>query len=129
MNPDEAAGEGLSGRVTAEQGEEAAGEGQAARRSQKGAWGPVVAEEHYWDPSKAADAARILAAHPPRDYTVTTTIGQPDPNPDPDQARRLAVTLQIRIDEARHWARHNLTADQRDALLHVLRGDTKGDLK
>ena len=81
MNPNEAAGEGLDGRVTAEQGEEAAGEGQADRRPQKGAWGPVVAEEHYWDPSKAADAARILAAHPPRDYTVATTIGQPDDCP------------------------------------------------
>ena len=81
MNPNEAAGEGLDGRVAAEQGEEAGREGQAARRPQKGVWGPVVAEEHYWDPSKAADAARILAAHPPRDYTVATTIGQPDDCP------------------------------------------------
>jgi hypothetical protein len=122
VNPNEAAGEGLDGRVAADQGEEVAREGQVARRPQKGAWGPVVAEEHYWDPSKAADAARILAAHPPRDYTVASTIGQPDP--DLDQARRLAVTLQIRIDEARHWARRYLPADQRDALLRVLRGDT-----
>lgn len=81
MNPDEAAGEGLSGRVTAEQGEEVVGEGQVAPGPQKGVWGPVVAEEHYWDPAKAADAARILAAHPPRDYTVATTIGQPDDCP------------------------------------------------
>ncbi|MGW6557939.1 hypothetical protein [Streptomyces hydrogenans] len=96
MNPNEAAGEGLDGHVRAEQAEEVGREGQAARRPQEGVWGPVIAEEHYWDPSKAADAARILATHPPRDYTVATTIGQPDP--DPDQTRRPSDSEQYALD-------------------------------
>ncbi|MGW4050830.1 hypothetical protein ACWENA_08350 [Streptomyces sp. NPDC004779] len=41
-----------------------------------------------------------------------------------EAARRLAVTFQTRIDNARHWARRNLPTDQRDELLRVLRGDT-----
>lgn len=75
MNPNEAAGEGLDGPVAAEQGAEAVGEGQVTRRPQKGAWSLTVAEEHHWDAAKTAEAARILAAHPPRDYTVATTTG------------------------------------------------------
>ncbi|KAA6216430.1 hypothetical protein CP979_05325 [Streptomyces filamentosus] len=42
-------------------------------------------------------------------------------------AQRLAVTFQTRIDAARDWARRNLPAEQRDALLHVLRGDATAD--
>ncbi|MFJ5785375.1 hypothetical protein [Streptomyces hydrogenans] len=131
MNPNEAAGEGLSGRLRAEQGEEAAPEGQGSHGPQKGAWGISIVEEYHWDAAKSAEVARILAEHPPRDCTVTTTIGQPLTEPgqtDLDTARRLAVTFQTRIDAARDWARRNLPADQQTELLRVLRGDTsRGD--
>ncbi|GHG15302.1 hypothetical protein ACFFSH_40420 [Streptomyces filamentosus] len=80
MNPNKAAGEGLSGRVSAEQGTEVVGEGRVAPGPQKG--------------------------------TQSLEVVQ-----------RLAVTFQTRLDAARDWARRNLPADQRDALLRVLRGD------
>ncbi|GHF76884.1 hypothetical protein ACFFSH_40490 [Streptomyces filamentosus] len=86
MNPNKAAGEGLSGRVSAEQGAEAVGEGRVAPGPQKG----------------------------------TQSL---------ETAQRLAVTFQTRIDAARDWARHNLPANQRDALLRVLRGNTTSNPK
>ncbi|MFE6785155.1 hypothetical protein ACFVFF_23150 [Streptomyces sp. NPDC057680] len=40
-----------------------------------------------------------------------------------ETSRRLAITFQTRIDDARDWARGNLDTGQQEQLLRVLRGD------
>ncbi|MFD6363800.1 hypothetical protein ACFWFX_28750 [Streptomyces roseolus] len=122
MNPEEAAGEGLDGPVAAEQGAEAVGESQATRRPQKGTWSLTVAEEHYWDPARAADAARIMAAHPPRNYTVATTIGQPEPvesQPGPSSSEQYARDIECAIGLNAGGAGPDMVHAVRDAVLRV----------
>jgi hypothetical protein len=40
-----------------------------------------------------------------------------------EASQRRAITLQTRIDNARDWARRNVTTDQQAGLLAALRGD------
>ncbi|MFK0045487.1 hypothetical protein ACIQU4_15440 [Streptomyces sp. NPDC090741] len=46
-----------------------------------------------------------------------------NPDAELEASQRRAVALVERIDAARAWARHNLTAEQTDQLFAVLRGD------
>jgi hypothetical protein len=68
--------EGLSGRVTASSVEFKDRCPGVAIGPQVGAHGFEGVEVHYWDAEKAAEVARLLAEHPPRDYTITTTSGR-----------------------------------------------------
>ncbi|MFD0074302.1 hypothetical protein ACFVIY_17895 [Streptomyces sp. NPDC127166] len=81
MNPEEAARRGLSARQGDEQGAEAVGEPRAAIGPQTGVWSSSPIEIYHWDAEKTAEVARILAEHPPRDYTIATTVGQVDEPP------------------------------------------------
>lgn len=76
MSPNATPPEGLYGRESVPEAGNASGALGGETRPQAGAEGLDGVEIHHWDAEKTAEVARLLAEHPPRDYTITTTVGQ-----------------------------------------------------
>ncbi|MER6488774.1 hypothetical protein ABT264_35160 [Streptomyces virginiae] len=81
-------------------------------------------EESYWRRPLAEAAEPVVDEEPAAGYCPHCGSGDAGPTPEAyETARQRAVLLQTRIDNARDWARRNLTDQQHAGLLGVLRGD------